>query len=138
MASAAQEVGVVLEHSWQVLGACFLLTFDEDLDVDRGGISERGERAEMHDHPRLVVGCPAPVETPVSFHRLERRRLPFFRGPRWLDVVMGIEENGRRTRRPFDFAEDGWMGTRVVEKLDVFAAGGDELVRDRFRRPSYL
>jgi hypothetical protein len=51
---------------------------------------------------RLVVDDAASVEATVApVRRLEGRRLPALRATRWLNVVMGVDQNG------------GGLGTRA-------------------------
>ena len=58
------------------------------------------QRAEVGDDAGLVVGGAAAVEPVVALGRLERRGVPVGVVALGLDVVVGVEQHGRRALRP--------------------------------------
>src|SRR5207249_2132562 len=56
--------------------------------------------------------------------RLERRRVPVRGVPRGLDVVVGVQQHGRRSGRPRHLAEHGRVGLAVLQEPHALQAGG--------------
>ncbi len=86
----------------QVLGGALLLALHDDLDRHRRSAvgEERPDRRGMDRDPALVVGGAAAVHAPVPHDGLERRHVPQLRIGRRLDVVVGVQQHGRGSRRP--------------------------------------
>jgi hypothetical protein len=110
-----------------------LLALDQDPDPHRWPGVEGAQRAEVGDHVRLVIGHAAPVDRPVALGRLERRRAPEPLVAGGLDVVMRVEQHGRRGFRRRDLAGDDRCGVRQRQRLHTLDAGvaeqtGDEVV----------
>ncbi len=61
----------------------------------------------MRHHAGLVVCDTAPIDPLTPLGGLERRAIPFAVLPRRLDVVMGVEQDGRGPRRPSQGADHG-------------------------------
>jgi hypothetical protein len=47
-----------------------------------------------------------------------------------LNVVVGVQEDGRRTVRCRDLTEDRWVAVGRLEELDVFESGSFEELHD--------
>ncbi len=92
----------------------------------------------MHDDAALVIGRSPTDEAPFAFDRLERRRVPFFVRSRGLNVVMGIEQDGRCAFRGGDLPVDGGVGTFDFEEADVAEPRRLEKRRDLLGRASDL
>src|SRR5690606_13190845 len=114
-----QSVGVGVEELGQMTGADLFLTLDHDLDADRGTTTEGADCAQMHDDAGLVVTRPAPVEAAASLEGFERPGVPLFLRAGWLDVVVGVEQNGRCSFGSRDLTEDRGVGALELEKGDV-------------------
>lgn len=93
----------------------FLLPFDDDLYPD-GRLAVPGtERADVDEEVRLRVGGAAAVDRAVALARLERRRLPELLVARGHDVVVAVQEHGRRAGRPGDLAGEHRRRAREIE-----------------------
>ena len=95
----AQVVEVLLQQRGQGLGADLLLALDEEDDVDRQVVAEDPQRGQVGGDAGLVVGRAAAVEPVAALGRLERRAVPVGVVVLGLDVVVGVEQHGRRARR---------------------------------------
>ncbi len=109
---------MTLEELREVRRADLLLAFDEHLDVDRRRVSEGAERPEVNRDPGLVVRSAATVDAAAALNRLERRGRPGALVPRRLDVVVRVEEHGRRRRRARHLPEDGRRAAVNLKQLD--------------------
>jgi hypothetical protein len=49
----------------------------------------------MNDNPGLIVCSPTAIESSVAFGRLERFAIPGMRVPGRLNIMVGIEQDGR-------------------------------------------
>jgi hypothetical protein len=87
-----------------------LLPLDQHLDADRRPALERTQGTDVGDHAGLVVGDPAPVDGAVALGRLERRGFPQPLVACRLDVVVAVQENGRRAGGPRDLAGEDRRG----------------------------
>ena len=112
----AQHLPVLLEEPGQVLGARLLLALDEHLHADGRLRVVRPDGGHVRRDPGLVVVGPPPVQPPVPNLRLERRRVPVRGVPRGLDVVVGVQQHGRRSGRPRHLAEHGRVGLAVLQE----------------------
>ena len=81
------------------------MPFDHDLDPDRRLPVPGPQRADVHQDVRLRVGGAAAVDRPVALGRLERRRLPLGLVADRHDVVVAVEQNGRRAVGSGDLAQ---------------------------------
>ena len=95
-----QELLVPADQERQVLGARLLLALDQDLDGHRRLAFPGPHRGRVHDDTALVVGRPAPVQTPVPHLGLERRARPLLERSLGLDVVVCVEQDRRRSGGP--------------------------------------
>ena len=86
------------EQRREGVGADLLLALDEHRDADGQVVAEDPERAEVGGDAGLVVGGAAGVEPAVALGRLERRGVPVGVVVLGLDVVVGVEQHGRRAR----------------------------------------
>ena len=121
--------------------ADLLLALDHELDADRRLAVERAQRADVHHHVGLGVRAAAAVERAVALGRLERRRAPQRLVAGGHDVVVRVQQHGRRAGRRRDLADDDRRGVGQRERLDLRHAGvaqqlGDDVVRlaQRLRR----
>jgi hypothetical protein len=114
-----QQMLVGAEEFGQVSRTRFFLTFDKDGDVERRPAGPRLHGRRMHGDAGLVVGGTPPEQAPVAFGRLERGRVPQVRGTRWLDVMMGVEQQPRRSGRSPDRAVHRGMRTVDLQQPGV-------------------
>ena len=85
------------------------------------------QRADVRHDPGLVVGRAATVEPAVALGRLPRRGVPVGVVVLGLDVVVGVEQHGRRARRALLLADH--RRRRAVEgahDLDLDALGREQ------------
>src|SRR5438477_909349 len=123
------------EERLEVAAADLLLAFEEELDVEREGAACREEGLrdlDGDDHRSLVVGYPAPVETPVAQLRAERIAQPALEGIGRLHVVMAVDEDRRRFRRAEPLAVDDRVPRRR-DRADFDGAGLAQLRGDPVR-----
>ena len=130
IASQREQLGMRRRVGVQRAAADLLLALDHDLDPDRRLAVPRAQRADVADHVGLGVRRAAAVERAVALGRLPRRR-----GPQRLvagrdDVVVAVEQHGRRARRRRDLADDRGRGPRQLERGDVLHAGVAQQLRD--------
>ena len=71
----------------------------------RAGVGAQGR--DVGHHAGLVVGDAAGVDPAVTLGRLERRAVPVGLGPGGLDVVVGVQHDGRCALGPVDVSDDG-------------------------------
>jgi hypothetical protein len=99
--------------------ADLLLALDHDLDPDRGPPTPGAQGADVHEDVRLRVGRAAAEDRPVALGRLERRRLPLRLVADRDDVVVPVEEDGRRSVGGGDLADDHRRGVGQLEELEL-------------------
>jgi len=93
----AQQVGMPRHELRQGAGG-FLRPFYDQLQVDRYLVTEGTQRRQVHENVALAVSGTAAVPAPVHLGQLERRGPPGGLIQRRLDVVVGVEQHGRRVR----------------------------------------
>ena len=92
------------EHLWVRLDELLkvavglLLTLDDDSKGHRRIAVERLQRRGMHGDTRLVVGRPTSIEPTVAQLRRPWIGTPALLGRRRLDVVVGVQQDGRCPR----------------------------------------
>ena len=92
----------------------------------------------MHEELSLVVAGAAGVDAIVLVARLERRSDPLVERVRRLDVVMAVDEHGRRFRaRLHPFGRHDRVVRRLVDRRPL-DADSRELVRDPLRSSAHL
>ena len=101
----AEQIRVPLHELGEVGGGALLLALDQELHRDGHVVPERPQRGGVDHDPRLVVGGAAPVQAAVADLGFERRRVPLLERAFRLDVVVGVQQDGRRALRPVDLAE---------------------------------
>ena len=75
---------------------------------------------EVSDDAGFVVTGASPVETAAVFHRLEWvGSVPFDRRPRWLDIVVRVEEHRRCPCGGRQFTEHRRVGAGQLEQSDI-------------------
>ena len=121
----AEQVGVLRNERLETAGALLLGALADDLDGHGRLVPERAEGGQVRGHAALAVGGAAPVPATVSLGQLPGRRLPVLVRRR-LDVVMEVEEDRRRSRRPRDLAGDGLAAVRRLVGADVLDADARE------------
>ena len=99
MTSALSSLAVLAQQRGEGVGADLLLALDEHRDADRQVVAVHPQRAEVGRDPGLVVGGAARVQAAVALGRLERRGVPLGVVVLGLDVVVGVEQHGRRALR---------------------------------------
>ena len=134
----AELLEVLLQQGREAVGADLLLALDEHHDVDRQVVAVDAQRAEVGGDPGLVVGGAAGVETAVALGRLERRGVPVGVVVLRLDVVVGVEQHGRRAVAGRALVGDHRRATAVgAGDLAVEALGGEQ-VADRLGTALHL
>ena len=98
------------------VAAGLLLAFHEHLDPDRRLAAEEAQRRGDDHDARLVVGGAAAIHAAVANLRLERLHVPTLFHRRGLDVVVGIEQDGRLAGGRGDVGVDGGIAARHVEQ----------------------
>jgi hypothetical protein len=76
------------------------------------------------------------METAVFLEWLERPRQPFLGRTGGLDIVVGIEEDGRRPGGTGNVPEHRRMGAGMLEELNILAPGASEKFGDVLGRPA--
>ena len=151
----AEQVGVLRNELLEPAGSLLLGSLADDLHGHGRLLPERAQGGQVRGQASLAVGGAAPVPAAVSLGQLPGRRLPAF-VDRGLHVVVEVEEDRRRPRRPRDLAGDGLAPVGRLVGADVLdadaregvdrpldhplaflglAAVGDRLERDRRRGP---
>ena len=83
--------------------------------IPTGGLPVPGaQRADVHEDVRLRVGRAASVDRAVALGRLERRRLPLRLVADRHDVVVAVQQHGRRAGGRRDLAHDDGRGVRAA------------------------
>ena len=122
-----EAVLVGVEELDEGVGADLLLALDEHDEVDRQLVAEDPDGAEVGGDAGLVVGGTAAVEPVTPLGGLPRRGVPVGVVVLRLDVVVGVEQHGRRARGPGLLGDDGGRG--AVERTDdlgLEALGGEQ------------
>ena len=88
----------------------------------------RPKRRQMRCDTSLVVGAAAPVESAVTFGRLERRRHPLGGIAFGLDVVVCVQQHRGRSRRRRMPGDDGGC-TALADDLHVIETGLRQQIR---------
>ena len=96
---AGQRVAVLLQERGEGGRAGLLLALDEQRDADRRAAVEGAQHGEVGHDAGLVVGGAAGVEAAVPLGGLERGAGPQLVAAGRLDVVVGVEQHGRRAGR---------------------------------------
>ena len=110
---------VALEEGRQAGRADLLLALDQELEVDghaAGGAEVRGGGRHPGEKAALVVGRPAAVEPPLLLDGKKRRARPLLGRPRRHDVVVAVDEHGRRPGRVEPVAVDVGRDARQLER----------------------
>ena len=126
-----EQIRVPPHELGEVGGGAFLLALDQELHRDGHVAGERPKRCGVDHDPRLVVGGASPVQAAVANLGFERRRVPLLERAFRLDVVVGVQEHGRRALGPVDLAEDRRMppvelqepGVRHPRRVEDVARG---------------
>jgi hypothetical protein len=90
-----QLVGVSGHEALQGSGGFFGPLHDQ-FQVDRHLVAKGAQRGQVHHDVAFAIGGAAAVPAPVHLGQLERRGPPVGLAQRRLDVVMGVEQHGRR------------------------------------------
>ena len=131
---------MTLDERGEVLAAYFLLPFGEHDDIDRQRPVRRQVRLQglhMQIELALVVHGAARINAPIAHRGLERRRVPQLEWFHRLDVVVAVDQVGRR-RRPG--AAPLTDHDRMAFGLDDFGAqsGLQESASQPLRRPPHV
>ena len=130
-----EPVAVLGDPRLEARRAVFLLPFEHEGQVDRRRPADRAqglEGAQVHHQLALVVRDAAADEPAVADERLERRVLPQVEGVDRLDVVVAVDDDGRRARRLVDPAVDDRMQVGR-DDLDLGRAQAAQASRDPLR-----
>ena len=137
-----QQVGVLVDERLDRLRADLLVALEEEAQVDRqppGGLHPGLDRLEVHEQLALVVAGAARVDALVLVARLERRSDPLVERVGRLDVVVAVDEHGRRVRPrhcSHSAVTIGWCA-RLVHR-GALDADARQLVGDPLRRAPHL
>src|SRR5262249_43733451 len=110
-----QIVVVLPQQGLQRVGAILLLALDEDDDADRQRVTERPQSGDVCHNSGLVVGGAAPVEPAVALDRHERVAQPLRDVADGLDVVVSVEQHGRRPGRGRPAAHHGRLAATTED-----------------------
>ena len=102
----------------------------EELDAAAEFTFERSERRQVRHRVAFAVGRAAAVPAAVALRQLEGRTLPLSLAERRLDVVVAVQEDGRRALGPGCMAEDGRVAVGHVEQAGVWDACIGDRVAD--------
>ena len=116
---------MVPDELGQVFGRALLLALDEHLHRARQrALSEqRADRGRVHHDARLVVGGATAEQPAPADRRFEGRRGPRFRIGGRLHVVMGVQQQRRRSDGTGELTEDGGVTTFELEEAGVVEPG---------------
>ena len=98
---------MLAEQVLQRIRAELLFALHEDHDSHGQVVAVRPQGRDVRQYPRLVVGAAAPEQPPVDLGRLEGRGTPLARVAHRLDVVVGVQQHGRRSGRGRAATEHG-------------------------------
>ena len=125
-----EAVLVGVEQLDEGVGADLLLALDEHHQVDRQLVAEDPDRAEVGGDAGLVVGGAAAVEAVTRARWLPRRGVPVGVVVLRLDVVVGVEQDGRRALGAGLLGDHGRRRTVVrPDDLGLEALGREEVAR---------
>jgi hypothetical protein len=82
----------------------------------------------------MAVGSTSSVEPSVPYLGLKRRTDPFGRIARWLNVMMGVEQNGGETGRCFPSSQNSRLAESAIER-DGFAHNRDNIENTQVAQP---
>ncbi len=125
IASARSRSGFSDDEPLEAAGSLLLGSLADDLHGHGRLLPERAQGGQVRGQASLAVGGAAPVPAVVPRGQLPGRRLPAFVG-RGLHVVMEVEEDRRRPRRPRDLAGDGLAPVGGLVGADVLDADARE------------
>ena len=97
--------------------ADLLHAVEDHLDADRRAAAPRPDRPDDGDDVRLRVRRPTPDDGIVGDDRLEWRGRPEALVACADDVIVAVQQDGRRTRRGSDLGEHGGRGVRQLDGL---------------------
>ena len=115
----------------------FLFALEDVLDVDRQAVARREQCRCCHDvgvDLALVVGGAAADQPMAVDHRLERAVRPQLERVDRLDVVVAVDEDGRRALGVQPVAVDDRMAAGLAD-LDVLDAGSRSVVGEPLGGP---
>ena len=127
----AEQIRVALDELGEVGGGALLFALDQELDGERHVTGERPERGGVDRDTRLVVGGPASIEAAVADLRFERGRVPLLQRAFRLHVVVGVQQDCRRSHRTVEPAEDRRMPIFQLQETGVRHPRCDEDVARR-------
>ena len=107
-----EQLRMFFEERLEILGADLLLAFEQELDIDRqlpAAPHQRFDRMEGGKHLSFHIGGAAPEQQLAAHLRLERSGLPELERIGGLDIIMSIDQHGRRARLLQVFAIDNRM-----------------------------
>jgi len=123
----AQQLDVLRHECLQPAGALFLRALADQLDAAReaaGDLLERPQCREVHDDVALAVGSTAAVPAPVALGELEHRHFPRVLAERRLDVIVAVQQHGRRALWRRRVAVHAMRAVRRQRHPDVLQPGG--------------
>ena len=113
---------MLLEQLGQGWRPDLLLALDEHGDTNWWTAAERSQRSEVNCEAALVVGYTTAIEPPVVFGRHEGRRTPAVWVAFRLDVVVGVEADGRHALGRRKSADDRRRAAIRTNNADIWAA----------------
>src|SRR6266545_4334492 len=134
-----QLAAVALQQRPERGRADLLLALDEHGHPDRRPPVVGAQHRQVRGDPGLVVGGPAAVQAPIPFDRRERRAGPGARIAGRLDVMVGVEQDGRLARwRRAAGEHRGLAALDAVEDLDLGRPGAAEQPGRHLRAATHL
>ena len=129
--SAPRRSRLASSHASRWTRARLLLALEDVADVDREATARREDgrgRHQVEVDLALVVGGAAAEHPPSVHDRLERRRRPEVQRVDRLDVVVAVDQDGRRALGMQPIAVDDGMAGRLGD-LDVLEADPSHRIR---------
>ena len=99
-----------------------LFALDEHGDTDWRTAAERSERSEVNCEAALVVSYATAIKPPIALGRDKGRRTPAVWVAFRLDVVVGVEADGRHSLRRRKSADDGRRTAIRTDHADIWTA----------------
>ena len=112
-----QLVAVRVQEGREGRGSDLFLALDEDNDVDGQVSAQDRQRAQVDDYAGAVIGGAATVDAIATHLGLVGVHAPAVQLAHGLDVVVGVQEDGRRALNAGSMSHDGRLALRAIGGL---------------------